>query len=168
MSLNSLVPEGADLAVFTLASIALVVASALVIKHRSLVYAAFFLSIAGMANAVLFALLGYTFIALFHIAVYVGAAVTFILFSITMFKDVGPVEPRARGLAALSTILICLALIGLFYSGWNIPLEVKPIPYMEMASYFLTSYWFTIIVATIALVTTLIEAITLARREVEG
>ena len=166
MSLYEFIPENIDLIVFVVATLAVLISSYMVIKHKSLIYAAFFLSVLGMSNAMFFALLGYPFIALFHVAVYVGAAVTFIMFSITMFSEVGPVEIRAGYLALISSALLALALAVIFYTSWNTPLKIVPVSYVEMAGYFLRSYWFPILIATLALVTTLIEAITLARREV--
>lgn len=168
MRLDELIPPNVDLAVFGLASIMLIVSSILVIKHKSLVYAAFFLSITGVSNAILFAMLGYPFISLFHLAVYVGAAVIFILFTVVMLREVGEVEPSTMGLSLAASILLALALIGMFVQGWSRPLRVLTVSYMDMAITLLRTYWFPVIVATIALVTTLIEAITLARREVES
>lgn len=167
MRLDELIPPNSDLIIFALASIALIVSSILVIKHKSIVYSAFFLSITGMSNAVLFALLGYPFISLFHLAVYVGAAVTFILFTVVMFREVGKVEASAVGLSLIASILIALALIRIFVEGWSSPLKVVSVSYVDMAIVMLRTYWFPVLIATIALVTTLIEAITLARREVE-
>jgi len=166
MSLNNI---PLDLILFIIASAVGVVSAALVISHRSLIYSAFFLSIVGMCNAILFTLLGYTIIALFHLAVYVGAAVTFIMFSITMFKEVPPVELPVRYLGLLASILLAVT-VGYIFCRSPIAMKspIASISYRDLAIAFLDPYRFPIIIATIALITTLIEAITLARREVEG
>ncbi|MEM3869919.1 MAG: NADH-quinone oxidoreductase subunit J, partial [Candidatus Korarchaeum sp.] len=65
--------------IFLISAMLALISSLLVVFHRSIVYSAFFLSMVGIANALLFSLLGFPIIALFHLIVYVGAAVTFIL-----------------------------------------------------------------------------------------
>ncbi len=149
---------------FLLSSILSIVAALLVVYHRSIVYSAFFLSMLGVGNAILFTLLGFPIIALFHLSVYVGAAVTFILFSVVMLKEAPSVEPPTKILAVISVVVLAIILIKAFSS-----FSVEPtffLSYRELTSLLVTKYWFALIVAAIALVTTLIEAITLARREV--
>ncbi|MEM3870863.1 MAG: NADH-quinone oxidoreductase subunit J, partial [Candidatus Korarchaeum sp.] len=127
-------------------------------------YSAFFLSMVGIANALLFSLLGFPIIALFHLIVYVGAAVTFILFSLVMMREVPTVEPGLKVAALSSLVLAILVLSRIFLS-----VSAQPsfyLEYRELTSILVERYWFALIVASFALVTTLIEAITLARREV--
>jgi NADH-quinone oxidoreductase subunit J len=156
-----------DPTVITFFSLAVVtiVSSILVIAHKSLVYSAFFLGVLGMANAALFALLGFTFIALFHVAVYIGAAVTFILFSITMFEEVPSVERPIRFVAAFSAVLTFVLLVGAFALYFGKAFQPMYVDYRVLAGLLVEKYWFALIVAALTLVTTLIEAITLARLE---
>ncbi len=149
---------------FLLSSILSVVAALFVVYHRSIVYSAFFLSMLGVGNAILFTLLGFPIIALFHLSVYVGAAVTFILFSVVMLKEAPSVEPPTKALAVISVVVLAIILIKAFSSFSAEPTFF--LSYRELTSLLVTKYWFALIVAAIALVTTLIEAITLARREV--
>ena len=90
---------------FVLAAAA-VISAILVVEHKSLTYSAVFLALLGMANAALFVLLGFTFIAVFFISVYIGAAVTFILVSVTMFEEAPKVETPIRIVAFVSVILV--------------------------------------------------------------
>ncbi|MEM0017646.1 MAG: NADH-quinone oxidoreductase subunit J [Candidatus Korarchaeum sp.] len=157
-------PMDLNLLIFLISAMLALISSLLVVFHRSIVYSAFFLSMVGIANALLFSLLGFPIIALFHLIVYVGAAVTFILFSLVMMREVPTVEPGLKVAALSSLVLAALVLSRIFLS-----VSAQPsfyLEYRELTSILVERYWFALIVASFALVTTLIEAITLARREV--
>ena len=152
-----------------LAAVALI-SSLMIVEHKSLVYAAIFLAILGITNAALFSLLGFTFIALFHLAVYVGAAVVFILFSITMLKETPMMSLPTRVLAFIVTALVVLVAFAAvlttgIYLGTPAPTLVAG--YRELANVLVGRFWFPLLVAALALIVTLIEAITIARREME-
>jgi NADH-quinone oxidoreductase subunit J len=147
-----------------LASIA-VLSAFLIVEYRSLVYAAFFLGVLGITNAVLFALLGFPFIALFQMAVYIGAAVTFILFSITLFEEVPKVERRTRLVTVVFVLSAFALLTGIFGTYFGGALHSSYVSYRELTTLLVEKYWFALLVAALTLVTTLIEAITLARIE---
>lgn len=153
-----------DLVIFASSAFLALISSVLVVFHRSIVYSAFFLSIVGIANAMLFSLLGFPIIALFHLVVYVGAAVTFILFSLVIMREVPTIEPGVKVLALSSVVLAVIVLLRIFFAVGGQPSFF--LEYRQLTSILLEKYWFALIVATLALVTTLIEAITLARREV--
>ncbi|MGY0288387.1 MAG: NADH-quinone oxidoreductase subunit J family protein [Candidatus Methanodesulfokora washburnensis] len=153
-----------NLLLFILSSFLAVIAAVMVVWHRSIVYSAFFLSILGIANAILFAILGFPIISLFHLAVYVGAAVTFILFSLVMMREAPSVEPETKITAVISVIMLIILFSELFIGARG---ETSfYLNYRDLTSILLERYWFSLLVAALALVTTLIEAITLARREV--
>lgn len=156
-----------DIMVFSILGTLAIAFSVLVVEHRSLVYGAVALGFLGIVNAALFALVGFTFIALFHLAVYVGAGVIFIIFSVTMFRGVPTVEPRVKRLAIAVAVLIAISLAAIFWSYSNIPVVVQSISYKELSKVFTEDYWFPFLVTAVALVTTLIEGITLARREAQ-
>jgi len=136
---------------FLLLAAVAILSSLLVIGHKSLIYAAFFLGVLGLANAALFALLGFTFIALFHVAVYVGAAVTYILFSVTLFETLPTVGRQLRIFIGVSVVLAFVLLAVAFGTYLVEPVQVAYLSYRELAS-LLTGQ-------------TLIESITLARLE---
>ncbi len=150
--------------IFLLSSTLSIIAAIFIVYHKSIVYSAFFLSMLGVGNAILFALLGFPIISLFHLSVYVGAAVTFILFSVAMLKEAPSVEPPIKALAVLSVIILTIILIKVLS-----PFSAEPsffLNYRELTSLLVTKYWFALIVAAMALMTALIGAITIARREV--
>ena len=166
MSALELLSDPSILAFLALAVTA-ILSSLLVVAHKSLVYSAFFLGVLGMANAALFALLGFTFIALFHVAVYIGAAVTFVLFSVTMFEEAPSVERPIRIVAAFTVLAVFLLLATIFALYLGKSFQPAYVNYRDLAALLTQKYWFALIVAALTLVTTLIEAITLARRETE-
>lgn len=164
MSILEVVLDPSFLALVIVSAVA-IISSLLIVVHKSLVYSAFFLGVLGVSNAVLFALLGFTFIALFQVAVYIGAAVTFFLFSVTLFEKVPAVERRIRIViiaAVLSTIVLLAGIFAIYFGGTTSATEVN---FRELTSLLAGKYWFALIIAALTLITTLIEAITLARIE---
>ncbi len=161
--MNDLILLGSFLAL----AVALIIFATLVVGQRSLVYSALSLGLLGMANAGLFAFLGYTFVAVFHLAVYIGAAVIFILFSVTMFREVPDIEVPSKVLAAITIPVIALILIYVYLPYLNGTFKSQYFVYKEISSLFVERYWFPLVVTGLALVTTLIEGITLARMEVD-
>ncbi|MCS7103346.1 MAG: NADH-quinone oxidoreductase subunit J [Candidatus Korarchaeum sp.] len=153
-----------DLLLFGISATLAVISSLLVVFHRSIVYSAFFLSMLGIANALLFSILGFPIIALFHLIVYVGAAVTFILFSLVMMREVPTVEPGLK-VAAFSLLILTILVLSRIFLSVNAQPSFH-LDYRELTSVLVERYWFALVIASFALVTTLIEAITLARREV--
>ncbi len=144
-----------------------VVSAILTIEHKSLTYSAVFLGILGLANAALFVLLGFDFVALFFISVYIGAAVTFILFSVTMFEEAPKVETPVRVVALVSVVLVAV-LLGIGFSlHFSSNAQLSYISYRDLAALLTQKYGFALIIAALTLITTLIEAITIARREEE-
>lgn len=153
--------------VFLVLAVVSVISAILVVEHKSLIYSALFLGILGMANAALFVLLGFNFIALFFVAVYIGAAVTFILFSATMFLEAPKVERSVRVIALVSVILTAFLLVLVFVFRFTDGIQPSYISYRDLASLLTEKYGFALVIAALTLVTTLIEGITIARREEE-
>ena len=98
-----------DLAFMVLSLIAL--GSGLVaVSTSQMVYAAIALGFTGTAVAGLIALLGFGYVAAFQLLVYVGATVTFMVFSVVMLRQ----EPQLlRGLTVASALNA--ALLGLIF-----------------------------------------------------
>ena len=142
-----------------------VVSAILVVQHKSLVYSALFLGILGMANAALFTLLGFNFLALFFISVYIGAAVTFIIFSVSMFDEAPSVERPVRIVAIISVVVAAVIIGGVFAMSFTGGIQTSYVSYKELASLLTEKYGFALLIAALTLVTTLIEAITIARKE---
>ncbi|HLN89927.1 MAG TPA: NADH-quinone oxidoreductase subunit J [Candidatus Binatia bacterium] len=144
-----------------------IVSAILVVEHKSLIYAALFLGTLGMANAALFVMLGFSFIALFFVTVYIGAAVTFILFSVTMFQEAPKVERPVRIIAFVSVVLTGILLVLVFAFRFSDGIQPVYVSYRDLASLLTEKYGFALIIAALTLITTLIEGITIARKEEE-
>ncbi len=151
-----------EMLIFLAASILGLVSAALAILHKSLTYAAFFLAMLGISNSILMSLLGFTVLAVFHIAVYVGAAVIFILFSVTLLKEPPPPTPSMRMLALTASAVLIFCLLFIF-KGLNVQ-AFGNVSYKSLSALLISKYKFALIITTLTLVTTLIEALTLAMR----
>ena len=150
---------------FIILAAASVASAILVVEHKSLTYSATFLALLGLSNAALFVLLGFTFIAVFFVSVYVGAAVTFILFSVTMFEEAPKVETPVRIIAFVSVALVAALLAAGFSLHFTGVAQLSPASFRELAALLTEKYGFALIIAALTLITTLIEAITIARKE---
>lgn len=156
-----------DLIVFVVVSIIAIISAIMVIRIKSLVYAAFSLGILGLSIAILFALMGFGFVSLFQVMVYVGATVTFIIFSVIMFRESLVMEAPGKIMSISAGILAAYIFICVFYIADISADAVVYVPYSKVAELLITDYNFPLIVAIFALVTTLVEGIIIARKEVE-
>ena len=118
------------MAAFSSLAIALIVFAVLVVGQKSLIYSAMSLGLLGMANAGLFAFLGYTLIAVFHLVVYIGAAVIFIMFSVTMFREVPDIEVSSKILKAITVPLIAIILIYIYSPYLNETFKLQYFAYI--------------------------------------
>ena len=150
---------------------ALSIASALYItRQKNVFYAAVSLAFLGISVAAMIALINtssYSFYAAFHILLYVGATVVFLTISLVMFRGLNVREisvPWAPVIAVVAGMLIFIDLISSF-SGITPSASVSSFSLQTLANDILQNYWFPAIIIIIALLTTMIEAITLARRD---
>jgi NADH-quinone oxidoreductase subunit J len=163
MSLSNGVLE--ELAFMALSLIALGSGLAAVSTAQS-VYAAIALGFTGTAVAGLIALLGFGYVAAFHLLVYVGATVTFMVFSVVMLRQ----EPRMlRGLTLASALNA--ALLGLIFymvavsTGIGGAAPRINIDLGHVSSAFIEQYWFPLLLVVASLATIMIEGIVVARGE---
>ncbi|MEB3859701.1 MAG: NADH-quinone oxidoreductase subunit J [Desulfurococcales archaeon] len=145
-------------------SVSLLLSGYLVVRVRDLVYASLALAVLGLVNAMLIALLGFSIVAAFLVIVYVGAAVMFIIVSVSMLGGGGQEEWRpARGaaMAALfgAGLAVALAATGA-YQAYSTP---TPVSLREVSETILSRYGPAIGVLFVALAATLIEAIAVAK-----
>ncbi len=141
----------------------------MVLKSKSLVYAAVYLAFTASAAASIIALLGYTIVAVFQVAVYVGAAVLFIIIALTIIGGgEGEFMRRTKlsitASALASTSIIPLLVILAIHSRPEF--MVKPDFYS--ISKLLRSDFGALVVVFIALAALAVQAIALARRGVRG
>ena len=144
---------------------AMLVTAYYVVRHKDLVYSSIALALLGSMTAAFVALLGFGLVAAFIVVVYVGAAVMFIIMSISMLGGGGPeARSEAPGILAASGILAGLAVVlaatGLFKA------YARPGAYTvtEVAQVLLSKYSPVLWVLVVALAATLLEAIAVARR----
>ncbi|MCD6511004.1 MAG: NADH-quinone oxidoreductase subunit J [Thaumarchaeota archaeon] len=158
---GSMVELGAFLALALIA----VAFSILSVLTKDYVYSALSLGIVGISFAGLFATLGYGYIATFHLLVYVGAAVTFIAFSVVMMREL-PEDYRSLKFVALAIGELFAILISASLLSGVAPVQLKPMPSLsELADTIVSTYWFPLLVLALSLATVIIEGLVIARRE---
>lgn len=136
------------------------------VKARDSVYAALSLAFVGSSVAGLIALLGFGYLAAFHLMIYVGAAVIFITFTVLMLRE-PPAEFKEMKIPALLNAL----LLGLAFYLAVSPLKPEEAKIYESlseaASLIFGKYWFAFLILVYSLATVVIEAIAVARGEKE-
>jgi NADH-quinone oxidoreductase subunit J len=156
------------LILFLFFSIISISSSIFIVSSKNLFYAAISLAFLGVSIAVLIALISfqYSLYSVFHLLLYVGATVVFLSISLVMFKGLEVRQINiawAPIVAGVSAVLIFIAVV-LSLSGVQLG-QVGEINLQTLSSIILEKYWFPAVVLVIGLLATLIEAITLARRD---
>ena len=151
--------------------IGMLIFGVLVVRSKSLVYSAVYLALTALFAAGIMALLGYTLVAIFQAAVYVGAAVLFIIISVTLIGEPPKPEHRYYNTAIIAGVMSLLALAPITYkalSTLGVEEGVTVKPSLEgVLSLIHTKYYFAVIIAFIAFGALLIEAVVLAKRDKE-
>ncbi|MEB3787550.1 MAG: NADH-quinone oxidoreductase subunit J [Desulfurococcales archaeon] len=146
-------------------AVSMVLAAYMVVRARDLVYASGSLAILGLLNALMLALLGYSIVAAFLVVVYVGAAVMFIIITVSMLGGGrGEKRDEEKGLFVATTIATALALIAYtagYYKAFTRP---ETIPISTVSEFLASNYGVALAIVFIALAATLVEAISIARR----
>ncbi len=144
---------------------AAVASSYLVVRSRDLVYASVSLAVLGSLTAAVLALLGLGIVAAYLVLVYVGAAVMFIIITISMLgpshaeqQDVMKGLISATSVAAF--VIIAMAVLRL-YNLYAVP---APISVQVAASEALKRYLPVLALIFIGQAATVVEAIAIARR----
>ena len=112
-----------DLAFLAFAAIT-IIAGILSLEARDLVYGAVSLGISFLGVAALFILLDASYVAAFQIAVYIGAVVVLILFTVMLvgpLKGEGPMENKKTSLFAAVLVALMLGLAGALASTTAFP-----------------------------------------------
>lgn len=161
--------ELVQLILFTFFGIMAIAFAIYIVRTKNVFYGAVSLAFLGVSIAALIALeapLAYGIYSVFHILLYVGATVTFLAVSLVMFKDLEVKIPKSStGILAGGAVSV-LFLITVYISLSQVTvISLKPINLTILADNILETYWFPLIILIIALLTTLIEAISLARRD---
>ncbi len=135
-----------------------------VIAARRTIYSAFWLAVVGVATAAFMALLGFTYIAVFHLLIYVGASVSFLAFTVLMVEpeqEPPPAHSLARALLAAAVGAVFAAPLALLMPFGVTRVTVSLGQFVDMLA---TRFDYPVIVTLIALAAVLIEAVAVARR----
>jgi NADH-quinone oxidoreductase subunit J len=170
MSLTSEVGHYLYLGVTVLLSAFAVASAITIVKQRVVLYSAVALAFLGFAVAGLAALLSpgaYGIYSVFHVLLYVGATVTFIALTIVLFRgiDVKP-SPTAGTILgiAVAFLVAVVTVVAVYPVTQGTFSQPQALDLVELANQLLGTYWFPIVVLIVGLVTTVIEALALARR----
>jgi len=153
-----------DIVAFGLFVLGLASTIGLMMARRTF-YTIFWLAGIAVVTAGFMALLGFTYLAVFHFVIYVGTAVSFIAFTMLMMGEIKEKERRIDMKMLLASLLIAIVL---WYPLWIHMKGVKPLTvemsWEKVAYMYSTNFWLASLMVLITLAATLIEVITLARR----
>lgn len=144
---------------------AAIASSYLVIKSRDLVYASISLAVLGSLTAAVLALLGLEVVAAYLVLVYVGAAVMFIIITISMLGPTQPEQQDAmKGLISAASVATFILLVVVALRLYNLYAVPGPISVQLAASEALRRYLPVLALIFIGQAATVVEAIAIARR----
>lgn len=151
----------------------LTVGSAIIaLETRELIYAAIGLAISMLGIAGFFLLLDAPFVAMFQIAVYVGAVAVLIIFTVMLVRTQAlftTKEDKGRKAGGIMLMLFIMGGLGamLLASGLNRShsFSAPPVNFTAIGEQMLTYYAPVLIVLGLALAGSVIAALALARRE---
>ncbi len=165
MSLTSDIQVG----LFAFFSVVAIASAIFIVRSKNVFYSAIALAFLGISMAVLIADMSpeaYSIYSAFHLLLYVGATVVFLSISLVMFRGIDVKEVNVPWAGALSAIAAVVVFVVILVTLSNLPsIPLKPVDLQQLATYVLQGYWFPAIILIIGLLTTVIEAISLARRE---
>jgi NADH-quinone oxidoreductase subunit J len=154
----------------------LTIGSAIVsLETHELIYGAVALAISMMGIAGFFLLLDSPFVAMFQIAVYVGAVAVLVIFTVMLVRTqalFSTKEDKGRKAGGIVLMLIFIGGMGTIFlvSGFNGQAKsfnsaVPPIDFTAIGKLMLTYYAPALIVLALTLAASIIAALSLARRE---
>ncbi len=141
---------------------------------RNVVYSAFALMGALFGTAGMFAFLGADFVAVVQVLVYVGGILVLTLFAIMLTHQISEVQVSNRSVAALpAAILVACVAAGLLLAILRAPWHVVDVAAPQPTTYaigelFLGRFLLPFELASIVLLTALVGAIVLSRKELRG
>ena len=170
MSLTSELDQGIYLFVVLLFSVFSIASALYIVRQKVIFYSAVALAFLGISVAVLVALLSpqaYGIYSVFHLILYVGATVTFLAITLVLFRgiEVKPQPTTGVVVGFIAAVLVGMATV--FITGSYVPSNFSPPKALDLtalADELLGQYWFPIVILIVGLLTTVIEAIALARR----
>lgn len=141
---------------------------------RNVVYSAFSLMGALLGAAGLYAFLAADFVAVVQVLVYVGGILVLTLFAIMLTHQISEVEISNRSVGSgVALVLVGIVGAGMGYALWRAPwhrvtsAEATPTTY-AIGDVFLGRYLLPFELASIVLLTALVGAVVLSRKEIRG
>ncbi len=150
------------------AGIALVIAImaglGVIISKRSF-YSIIWLSVVGLAVSIIMAILGFTYLAVFHLIMYIGATIVFLLFVMAAIGEERESSIRHSITALITSFFIALILTFPIFTTMLTGIKpLEPIPWSLIAEKLFSTYWLAGIVILVALASILVEVIAVARK----
>lgn len=141
------------------------------LELRSLIYGSIALmgTLGGIAG--FFLILDSPFVALFQIAVYIGSIAVLILFTVMLvkreliFKKIEDPKRKLAGIGLMLIIMISLGAVILDSGIKQITTNSPPVDFRDIGADFLLYYWPALILMALILASSIIGALTLAKRE---
>jgi NADH:ubiquinone oxidoreductase subunit 6 (subunit J) len=141
------------------------------LEVRSLIYGSIALmgTLGGIAG--FFLLLDSPFVAMFQIAVYIGSIAVLILFTVMLvrrqliFIKIEDKRRRYAGIGLMLSLMMGLGAVILSSGIKTITTDEPPVDFRTIGADFLTYYWPALILMAFILASSVIGALTLARRE---
>ena len=159
--------------VFIAVAVLTVGAAIIALETKELIYGAIALAISMMGIAGFFLLLDAPFVAMFQIAVYVGAVAVLIIFTVMLVNTQSLFttrEYKKRKAAGIALMLIMIGSLGtlMLVTGLNRHqpgLDMPAIDFKEIGKQMLTYYAPVLVILGLTLAGSIIAALALARRE---
>ena len=158
-------------AVFLALSVLTIGSAIVALEIRSLIYGSIALMIALSGIAGFFLLLDAPFVAMFQLSVYVGSIAVLILFTVMLVRReliFNKVEDKRRRYAGIALMIVLMLGIGTIIIGSGlktVDTNSSAVDYKKIGEDFLTYYSPALIVMALILASSVIGAMTLARRE---
>ena len=170
MSLTSELDQGIYLFVVLLFSVFSIASALYIVRQKVVFYSAVALAFLGISVAALIALLSpqaYGIYSVFHLLLYVGATVTFLAITLVLFRGIEVRPQPTTGVVAGFIAAVLVGMATVIIAGSYVPTTFSPprgLDLTALADELLGQYWFPIVVLIVGLLTTVIEAVALARR----